>query len=362
MGIIGSKKFKKSVVDKTAILTVSEAESSDSGVYNVSVGRRSKQMVVEVEPKEVPETIEVKEKENQEQISCSRSDEHNFPSIPLPTKEIEQCKAENQNLEESVDQPHVLTKLLSKDDELGVLSKVSDDSGDEYDLPVDMDLLKDLMYGKKVTTKRDELETVVETVMVDSCTLSTEKLMQVEAEEQNLNEESIDQTHIESKLLNKSEDLGLLSKISNVSDGEYDPSVDMDLLKDLMSGKKISRKKDKLVTVETAIVDSNAQALPIKEVEHVKLNMLNLNEGTDQPCSQAKLIQKDNNMGGIHSEFHDSDDLCNSSVDMDLSKVLMSGIEIAKKKDELKTVAEQAVVDSGDSVVVFQPEQKEIEQ
>merc|ERR1712228_603388 len=248
MGIIGSKKFKKSVVDKTAILTVSEAESSDSGVYNVSVGRRSKQMVVEVEPKEVPETIEVKEKENQEQISCSRSDEHNFPSIPLPTKEIEQCKAENQNLEESVDQPHVLTKLLSKDDELGVLSKVSDDSGDEYDLPVDMDLLKDLMYGKKVTTKRDELETVVETVMVDSCVeaLSTEKLMQVEAEEQNFNEESIDQTHIETELQSKNKELGRLSKISNVSDGEYDVSVDMDLLKDLMSGKKNLKEKRRI--------------------------------------------------------------------------------------------------------------------
>merc|ERR1712228_1047158 len=69
--------------------------------------------------------------------------------------------------------------------------------------------------------------------------------------------------HIETELQSKNEELGRLSKISNVS-------VDMDLLKDLMSGKKISKKKDELVKVETARVDSNAQALPINEIEHVK--------------------------------------------------------------------------------------------
>ena len=56
--IVGSKKYKKSVVDKNAVLTVTNAESSDSGVYKVTVGRRSKQMVVQVEPKETPKPVE----------------------------------------------------------------------------------------------------------------------------------------------------------------------------------------------------------------------------------------------------------------------------------------------------------------
>merc|ERR1712025_996456 len=37
--IVGSQKYKKSVIDKTAQLIISGAEATDSGVYNVSVGR-----------------------------------------------------------------------------------------------------------------------------------------------------------------------------------------------------------------------------------------------------------------------------------------------------------------------------------
>ena len=141
--IVDSNKYKRSVKDKTAQLIISNAEVEDSGVYSVSVGRRSKQMVVEVEPKVSQQEVQPEEVEvsSEEDDSMDENEGVDMEVIRMlmsgqkPGKGKEAQKPQTKKVES-----------IAADDENEV----------EVDEPaVDMNLPKDLMDGKRILKKKE---------------------------------------------------------------------------------------------------------------------------------------------------------------------------------------------------------------
>merc|ERR1739838_459153 len=97
----------------------------------------------------------------------------------------------------------------------------SDESEDDSDLSVDMDVLKTLMSGKKISKNKP----------TSGASAASEALKEVElvsAQEEKVPREALIERNVTK---------------SDESEDDSDLSLDMDVLKTLMSGKKISKNK-----------------------------------------------------------------------------------------------------------------------
>ena len=139
------------MVDKTARLTITEADFSDSGTYNVSVGRSSKKSVVEVQSKiahDISEEIEEdasKLKSKSETVNTKiETDANNLFEMDIQKASIGDDRAQKiKQVEGAV----AVEKSFDRNDETAQES----DYELEADASVDMVLLKNLMSGNKIS-------------------------------------------------------------------------------------------------------------------------------------------------------------------------------------------------------------------